>query len=180
LRWCRDSLWSAVTVSASFATAAAAVVAGKKFDLRIYALVTAYSPLTVWLYRTGFGRFSNTRYTMDRSKLDNLCACVRCERTCIVASLLCIGWHAYADMHLTNVAIQKTAEGYKKEKGCKLALSKIKLLIASKHGMPAADKLMLDMQVWRRDSSVAALQRSCRPLRSRLLSLIFFCFAPVR
>ncbi len=50
-------------------------------------------------------------------------------------------------MHLTNVAIQKTAEGYQKKRGCKLGLSKIKLLLASKHGMPAADKLMSDMQV---------------------------------
>jgi hypothetical protein len=50
------------------------------------------------------------------------------------------------DMHLTNVAIQKTAEGYQKKRGCKLGLSKIKLLLASKHGMPAADKLMSDMQ----------------------------------
>ena len=49
-------------------------------------------------------------------------------------------------MHLTNVAIQKTAEGYQKKRGCKLGLSKIKLLLASKHGMPAADKLMSDMQ----------------------------------
>ena len=47
--------------------------AGKKFDLRIYALVSCQSPLTVWLYRTGFGRFSNTRYTVDNSKIDNLC-----------------------------------------------------------------------------------------------------------
>lgn len=49
---------------------------GKKFDLRIYALVSCQSPLTVWLYRTGFGRFSNTRYTVDSSKIDNLCMCV--------------------------------------------------------------------------------------------------------
>jgi tubulin polyglutamylase TTLL9 len=47
---------------------------GKKFDMRVYALVTSYAPLTVWLYRTGFGRFSNTRYTVDRENVDNLCA----------------------------------------------------------------------------------------------------------
>lgn len=46
---------------------------GKKFDMRVYALVTSYAPLTVWLYRTGFGRFSNTRYTVDRENVDNLC-----------------------------------------------------------------------------------------------------------
>lgn len=55
-------------------------IGGKKFDMRVYALVTSHSPLTVWLYRTGFGRFSNTRYTVDKDDVDNLCACrVLCD-----------------------------------------------------------------------------------------------------
>ncbi len=61
--------------------------AGKKFDMRVYALVTSYSPLTVWLYRTGFGRFSNTRYTVDRGDVDNLCACVRAAADACVCSV---------------------------------------------------------------------------------------------
>ena len=41
------------------------LVGGKKFDLRIYVLVTSFMPLTIWLYRGGFGRFSAFRYHAD-------------------------------------------------------------------------------------------------------------------
>lgn len=31
----------------------------KKFDMRIYVLCTDYHSLTVWLYRSGFARFTH-------------------------------------------------------------------------------------------------------------------------
>ena len=39
------------------------LIGGKKFDMRIYTLVISYQPLVVYLYRTGFGRFTHHRYT---------------------------------------------------------------------------------------------------------------------
>lgn len=46
---------------------------GKKFDLRVYALVTSYSPLTVYLSRTGFARFTSTRFSMNPEDISNAC-----------------------------------------------------------------------------------------------------------
>ena len=39
--------------------------------MRIYALCTSYNPLTIYLYRAGFARFTHERY--DNSDYDNLC-----------------------------------------------------------------------------------------------------------
>lgn len=61
------------------------LIGGKKFDLRLYALVLSYSPLKVYLHRGGFARFSAVRYTNDKESMKDLY------------------------VHLTNVAIQKKA-----------------------------------------------------------------------
>jgi len=55
----------------------------KKFDMRIYVLVVSYKPLKVFLYKMGFCRFCNEKFTVDVNEIDNIY------------------------VHLTNVAIQK-------------------------------------------------------------------------
>jgi tubulin polyglutamylase TTLL9 len=61
---------------------------GKKFDLRIFALVLSYAPLKIYLYREGFARFTNTTYSLDKEDLSN------------------------ASVHLTNHAVQKKDAEY--------------------------------------------------------------------
>lgn len=99
------------------------LVGGKKFDLRLYALVTSYSPLTVWIYRSGFARFSHHRFSTDQKDMDN------------------------AYIHLTNAAIQKQSEKHDKALGCKWLLHNLKLFFISKHGMEAVNKLFYDIQM---------------------------------
>ncbi|EAW76402.1 tubulin tyrosine ligase-like family, member 9, isoform CRA_b, partial [Homo sapiens] len=47
------------------------LIGGRKFDLRVYVLVMSYIPLRAWLYRDGFARFSNTRFTLN--SIDDQC-----------------------------------------------------------------------------------------------------------
>ena len=48
------------------------LIGHKKFDLRIYVLVTSHNNLTIYLYRSGFARFTHCRYDpIDINKLGN-------------------------------------------------------------------------------------------------------------
>ena len=49
------------------------LIGGKKFDLRIYVLVINYQPLVAYLYRSGFARFTHTRYSNDADEITNAC-----------------------------------------------------------------------------------------------------------
>ena len=89
------------------------VIGGKKFDVRLYVLVLSYAPLTVYLYRSGFCRFSGSRFSMDDIG-NNL-------------------------VHLTNVAIQKHALDAEKTTGMKWSLKGLKTYLSSRHGDAAVD-----------------------------------------
>uniref|UniRef100_A0A7E4VS38 Tubulin--tyrosine ligase-like protein 9 n=1 Tax=Panagrellus redivivus TaxID=6233 RepID=A0A7E4VS38_PANRE len=93
------------------------LIGGKKFDMRLYVLVTSFRPLNAWIHREGFARFSHSRYSMDS-----------CED---------------AFVHLTNVAIAKAATDYDPERGLKWSLDRLTRYIAARHGH-ATVRRMLD------------------------------------
>lgn len=88
----------------------------KKFDMRIYVLVTSYNPLVVYFYRSGFARFTHEPY--NDSDIENLCTA-----------------SGYAVGHLTNVEIQKGSENYDEQRGGKWLLDKLKLFLISRYGV---------------------------------------------
>ncbi|GAA56803.1 probable tubulin polyglutamylase TTLL9, partial [Clonorchis sinensis] len=91
------------------------LVSERKFDLRVYVLVTSFSPLKAWVYRDGFARFSNTPFSLDT--LDD------------------------QYVHLTNVAVQKTAPDYDSEKGCKWSVCKLRRFLQAQHGFAKVAEL---------------------------------------
>ena len=97
------------------------LVGGKKFDLRIYVLVTSYSPMTVYMNRAGFARFSGHRYNTNVKNLGD------------------------SYVHLTNVAIQTTAPGYDGGAGCKWPLRNLKLYLIGKFGVGPTDALFSEI-----------------------------------
>lgn len=99
------------------------LIGGKKFDMRLYVLITSFSPLKVYLYRRGFARFTNSRYSSDTQDI-------------------------YDDfMHLTNVAVQKTAENYDDRTGNKMELQALKLYLMTLYGQERVDALFWEMQM---------------------------------
>lgn len=98
------------------------LVGGKKFDMRIYAYCASYSPLTVYVYRAGFARFTHQLYsTREEDMKDSF-------------------------IHLTNVAVQKHSDHYDPESGCKWDLRALRLHMTRRHGNQAVDAAFLAIQ----------------------------------
>lgn len=91
--------------------------------MRLYALVTNFSPLKVFIYRRGFARFTNSRYSSNMQDIYN------------------------GFVHLTNVAIQKTAENYDERTGGKMELQALKLFLMSQYGVERIDALFWEVIV---------------------------------
>lgn len=99
------------------------LVGNKKFDLRIYVLVTSYRPLIAHIYRSGFARFTNSRYSNSKTNLDD------------------------ASMHLTNAAIQKKENRteYGAGNDLKWRIRSMKLYLISLFGEDRVHRLFQDI-----------------------------------
>jgi len=98
------------------------LIGGKKFDLRIYALVTNYNPMTIYLYKTGFARFTHIRYSNNVEDISNNM------------------------VHLTNVAVQKNSDNYDEKSGGKWDLRSLKIYLISKYGSEKINNLFFQLQ----------------------------------
>lgn len=92
------------------------LIGGKKFDLRLYVLVTSYRPLKVWIHSAGFARFCTAKYTSDTAELDNMM------------------------VHLTNVAVQKDGADYNATHGGKWSIKNLKFYLEMTRGKDLVEK----------------------------------------
>lgn len=101
------------------------LIGGKKFDLRLYVLVTSFRPLKCYMFKLGFCRFCTVKYNANVSELDNMF------------------------VHLTNVSIQKTGDDYNAVHGGKWTVQNLRLYLESTRGKEVTDKLFdeIDWQI---------------------------------
>ncbi|GFR46693.1 hypothetical protein Agub_g8312, partial [Astrephomene gubernaculifera] len=98
------------------------LIGGKKFDMRMYVVVTSFKPLKVYMSHLGFCRFCNVKYSSEVGELRN------------------------EFMHLTNVAIQQHGEDYNEQHGNKWPLELMRLYLEATRGGEAADRLFTDIE----------------------------------
>ena len=98
------------------------LIGGKKFDLRLYVLVTSFRPLKAYLFRHGFCRFCTVKYDTSVTELDNMY------------------------VHLTNVSVQKHGGDYNSLHGGKMSIQNFRLYLEGTRGRSVTDKLFADMQ----------------------------------
>jgi len=96
------------------------LIAGKKFDLRIYVLITSFIPLKIFL-GDGFARLATSSYTNESSDRTN------------------------PFVHLTNVSIQKKSLDYNNAHGGKWNISNLRLYLEARRGYDAVKTMDQDI-----------------------------------
>jgi len=87
----------------------------------MYVLVTSYRPLKAWIYKLGFARFCIAKYSNDMTERDNMF------------------------IHLTNVAIAKTADDYNDMHGSKWSIANLRFYLEQTMGKGETDKCFDDI-----------------------------------
>ncbi|XP_055692032.1 polyglutamylase complex subunit TTLL1 [Lutzomyia longipalpis] len=118
------------------------LIGGKKFDLRLYVLVTSFRPLKAYQFKLGFCRFCTVKYDTSVTELDNMY------------------------VHLTNVSVQKHGGEYNNLHGGKWSVQNLRLYLEGTRGKEVTDKLFgsitwLIVHSLRAVSPVMASDRHC-------------------
>ncbi|KAJ2946077.1 hypothetical protein O0L34_g4996 [Tuta absoluta] len=98
------------------------LIGGKKFDLRLYVLVTSFRPLKAYLFQHGFCRFCTVKYDTSVTELDNMY------------------------VHLTNVSVQRHGEDYNSLHGGKMSIQNFRFYLEGTRGRSVTNKLFAEMQ----------------------------------
>lgn len=124
-KWSCNSRWAQMPLKEAYVISRYVenpmLIGGKKFDLRLYVLVTCYKPLKVYQYVHGFARFCNAKYTTDTTDIDN------------------------PFIHLTNVAIQKHNDDYNSKHGGKWHIQNLRIYVEGIYGLEASNRLFAAM-----------------------------------
>ena len=95
------------------------LIGNRKFDIRLYVLVTSFQPLIVYIHEKGFCRFSQSFYSNDYSDLS---------------------------IHATNVAIQKTQSNYDASIGCKWNINRLRVYLTATIGYLKTNELFIAIE----------------------------------
>lgn len=124
-KWSSQSRWAQMPLKEAYIISRyiedPLLIGGKKFDLRLYVLVSCFRPLRVHQYVHGFARFCNVKYNTDLDAIDN------------------------PFIHLTNVAIQKHNEEYNSKHGGKWHVQNLRLFLEGTYGLEASNRLFSEM-----------------------------------
>ena len=126
------------------------LIGGKKFDLRVYVVVTRFRPLRAYISRLGFARFCNVKYSSAPDDLEN------------------------PYVHLTNVAVQRKHREYNHKHGNKWSLANLRLYLDAARGAKATDAMFASINeaTWVSKKKLMSKGGSLRSMTTSKLSRV--------